>query len=1161
MDKAAPSIDSIFFAALEKTSPEERASYLDEVCGEDVELRRRVERLLKAHPKAAGGFLESPPAELQPTIDLSPVQEGPGAVIGPYKLLEQIGEGGFGVVYMAEQREPICRKVALKIIKPGMDTKEVIARFEAERQALALMDHPHIARVLDAGATDSGRPYFVMELVRGIPITDYCDQNNLTPRERLGLFISVCQAVQHAHQKGIIHRDVKPNNVLVTLHDGKPVIKVIDFGVAKAIDRRLTERTLFTRFAEMIGTPLYMSPEQAEMSGLDVDTRTDIYSLGVLLYELLTGATPFDKERLGKAAYDEIRRIIREEEPPRPSTRVSTLGKTATAVSEHRNTEPRRLSALLRGDLDWIVMKSLEKDRTRRYETAKDFANDVQHYLEDLPVEARAPSALYRLRKLMRRYRVAAATVALIAATLVVATVFSTWMAFREMRLRQQLQVSMDVAEQARQDAEEERDRAGKAKELAERERQRAEEEAEKARKAAADAELALDVIGTALGAGEGTRPGNPDQTVSEMLEKVAKRLDESPQRNFYVEANLRQRIGLTYWITWRPKAAETQFRLAVEAHRKISGESNVRTADSLFWLAITCHQTGKVKESEDHLRRCIEVYRGVGGEEAAQGEARALGEIVVPLLLQGQAQLALEFASRALPLLRQSFGDSSIWTGWGTAHLAECHGALGDTQQEISNIRQALAIFQRARDSEAQWHMWTRLGDALRKQGKLADAKEAVSHALQLSETLGVIRMRRQHESTLDLSQILFRLQDWQAAETIHRQFLNLEAELGEKDPRLAEHRARLVCTLSAQGKDKEAEAVREQALRGATAETQWQLWITCGDAFREQGRLFEAQDAYGRALLLSESLEDPRLGRRDRVRDGLSRVLIELRNWQGLEACCRDFLRLADSRLARGDAPVVGARYDLAWALREQGMLKETESTYREILSDLRQAAKDGKAVWWGLADSVFVAELVSMTEDGEASLKETLKTLRVLQHEVKGSDFISDWWYSACSRGHKKLREREAALEHARLWVKSSANGELYLQQRAVDFLACLLREGGQSQEAESVLRTALADMKGKFGDNHVITHYARADLAELLVELKKYAEAETLLQQAEKGLLSEAKIPARQRQRIVRLLGHLYEAWGKTEQASVWRTKLEKVAASEPNKPKTTSPSGK
>jgi tetratricopeptide (TPR) repeat protein len=328
--------------------------------------------------------------------------------------LEQIGEGGFGVVFMAEQQEPIRRKVALKVLKPGMDTRQVVVRFEAERQALALMDHPHIAHVFDGGETATGRPYFVMELVRGIPITDFCDQNCLSIRERLELFVNVCQAVQHAHQKGIIHRDIKPSNVMVTLHDGTPVVKVIDFGIAKATGQQLTDKTLFTHFAQMIGTPLYMSPEQAGMSGLDVDTRSDIYSLGVLLYELLTGTTPFDRGRLREADYDEVRRIIREEEPARPSTRISTLGQAAATISTQRQSEPKRLSQLFRGELDWIVMKALEKDRNRRYETSSALAADVQCYLHDEVVAARPPSLGYRLRKAARRHRLGLAVAGLI---------------------------------------------------------------------------------------------------------------------------------------------------------------------------------------------------------------------------------------------------------------------------------------------------------------------------------------------------------------------------------------------------------------------------------------------------------------------------------------------------------------------------------------------------------------------------------------------------------------------------------------------------------------------------------------------------------------------------------------------------------------------------
>ena len=311
-------------------------------------------------------------------------------------------------MFLAEQERPVRRRVALKVIKPGMDTRQVIARFEAERQALAMMDHPNIAKVYDAGATENGRPYFVMELVQGVPITEYCDQCNLTTRERLELFITVCQAVQHAHQKGVIHRDIKPTNVLVAMQDGQPAPKIIDFGVAKAIDQRLTEHTLTTAFAQMVGTPLYMSPEQAELSPLGVDTRSDIYSLGVLLYELLTGTTPFDKDRLHAASYDELRRIIREEEPPRPSARISTLAADlATTVAEHRRTDARRLRQTVRGELDWIVMKCLEKDRNRRYETANSLARDIERYLHDEPVQACPPSAAYRFRKFARRNKAA----------------------------------------------------------------------------------------------------------------------------------------------------------------------------------------------------------------------------------------------------------------------------------------------------------------------------------------------------------------------------------------------------------------------------------------------------------------------------------------------------------------------------------------------------------------------------------------------------------------------------------------------------------------------------------------------------------------------------------------------------------------------------------
>ena len=628
--------EEIFHQARARTEPDERAAYLERACGGDAALRASVEALLRADV-GASGFLEPPPTDPDATVD-APCGERPGAAIGPYKLLREIGEGGFGVVYLAEQQQTLRRQVALKILKPGMDTRQVVARFEAERQALALMDHPNIARVLDGGETDSGRPFFVMELVEGVSITDFCDRDHLPVRQRLEIFVVVCQAVQHAHQKGIIHRDLKPSNVLVARQDGRPVAKVIDFGVSKAMGRKLTERTLFTDAAQVVGTPLYMSPEQADLGGLDIDTRADIYALGVLLYELLTGTTPFDRDRLRTLPLDELRRIIREEEPARPSARMSTLAERADAASVNRRSDPKRLVHLFRSELDWIVMKCLEKDRSRRYETASGLARDVQRYLDDEPVEACPPSLAYRLRKFARTHRKLLGVAAVIAMILAAATVVSTRQAIRATR-----------AEHA---AGEERDKA-----IAEKDR--ADEQVAIAR--AVNDFLRKDLLGQADIANQAAgKERNKNITVREVLDRAALGIEARFRGREQTEAAVRLTLGSAYRALGEYPEAQKHLDRSLQLRERALGPEHPDTLESLQALAGLDTHRGRLAEVERRYQQVLRVRRTNLGPDHPD-TLQTLNDLGTAYTVLGRYEESESLLKQALERRRATLGPDHL--------------------------------------------------------------------------------------------------------------------------------------------------------------------------------------------------------------------------------------------------------------------------------------------------------------------------------------------------------------------------------------------------------------------------------------------------------------------------------------------------------------------
>jgi len=887
--------DAIATGALQ-LPPEQRADYLKAACAGDPALEERVRALLEAEHQPT-----APPETAAPkprgTISISvPPSEKPGDRIGPYRILQLIGEGGCGMVYMAEQEQPVRRRVALKVIKLGMDTRQVIARFEAERQALALMDHSNIARVLDAGATETGRPFFVMELVRGIKITDYCDQNSLSTSQRLELFIQVCRAIQHAHQKGIIHRDIKPSNILVTLHDGVPVPKVIDFGIAKAMDQRLTDKTLFTQFEQFIGTPAYMSPEQAELSGLDIDTRSDVYSLGVLLYELLTSRTPFDAKELLAAGLDAMRRVIREQEPPRPSTRLSTMVDTdLTTVARQRHAPPPKLIHIVKGDLDWIVMKALEKDRTRRYDTASSFAADVQHFLTNEPVVARPPSTLYRVQKMVHRNRLAFAAAGAVSASILIGLVISTWLFFREKEARR----------------------------LADRE-------------AKHNQQVALFLEDMLKGVGPAVALGRDTTLLREILDKTVRRVTTDLRDQPEVQAELGNTIGEVYRALGQLKKAEEMHREARALQGKATGSKRVGVATSLSDLAFVLRDQGKFAEAESLQREALDLRRKLYGGEHPD-VALSLNNLALVLRSQGKLADAERLHREALAIQKKSLGSEHVAVATSLNNLAFALRDQGKLAEAEKAFRESLAMQKKLLgDNHPAVAITTdNLAFVLRDERKLDEAETLVRQSLALQRKL----FGEEHPSVAtalnNLALVLAAQGKLEEAVNLHRQVLALRRKLlGAQHPEVAVSLDNLALALRKQKQLAEAETSAREALamrKSLFGEEHIAVATSLNNLalmFHDAGKLAEAEASFQEALAMQKRLlggEHPSIAT---SLNNLGAVQRDEGKLSDAETSIREALAMRKKVLGAQHPSVADSQRDLAKVLALQGRSGSGES-----------------------------------------------------------------------------------------------------------------------------------------------------------------------------------------------------------------------------------------
>jgi eukaryotic-like serine/threonine-protein kinase len=1050
---------------------EDRSAFLDRACAGNEALRKTIETLLKSHDRS-GGFLEEP---AYATIDDYKPKELPGERIGDwvdrYKLIQQIGEGGCGIVFMAEQEKPVRRRVAVKIIKPGMDTKSVIARFEAERQVLALMDHPYIAHVLDAGSTRSGRPYFVMELVEGVKITDYCDRHSLPTESRLALFIQVCEAIQYAHQKGIIHRDIKPSNILVTTDlDGRPSPKIIDFGIAKATSsQQLTEKTIFTTREMLMGTPAYMSPEQAAFSSAEMDTRTDIYSLGVLLYELLTGTTPFDAHELLKVGFDEVRRVIREVEPVRPSARLNSLSKAdLLALCRHRDEQPSVLLRPLRGDLDWIVMKSLEKDRSHRYETATGLLKDVQRFLAQEPVSARPPSKLYMLQKVVLRNKLLFSGVGVILFLLVTGLVAVSTAFALERRARHEAETASLESQQVTKFLED-----------------------------------ALRGVAPSVALGEDTT------MLRGILDRTSMTVSEEMTNQPIVEAEIEDLVGTLYRQIGNYSRAEEMHRSALAIRRKFLGSDDPRVAESLNELGYELQAEKKTAEAESAFKEALTIRQQLFGLTNA-ATATSINDLSTVYRDEGRLNEAEAMAGEALGIRQYLFGQTNLDVADSLRNMSMILGNQGKWAESEATTRKVLAIRQQLLGPEHPW-IASALGDlawAEDGQGKTKEAEALQREAFAMRQRLLPAEDPDIAQSLRLVGDSMRKNGDLNNAYLILNAALSIQCKvLSEDDPASIDTLHDLGLTLEGEQKWPEAETINRKVLdlwRKHSGNESQQTLFAMSDlesALEKENKWPEVETLDDDSLKLSRKIlgaEDPHTLY---LMHCLALAFEKEGKWSDAESMHREALDLHCKRSGKESTEAISAMINLAETLEGEGKWSQAE----DVLSNASASCQ--KMHGNGGEDILYTLWLLDTKLQGEGKWSEDEFVVRKeleLRQKIEG-DTAADTLHTMYTLGyaleneHKRPEAEDVYRSAIALWRKINRVDDPQTLS-AVKNLAETLQNDGKLLEAENLERQEIESLRQLNGNDDEEAAYLRGKLGSVLEAEGKWPESETVFRES-------------------------------------------------------------